>query len=118
MSANKRKGTAFESAVVAYLQEAGFHQVERRALAGANDRGDIAGVPNWTLELKTCQSIDLAGFVDEAAREAANAGTDRYAAVVKRRRRSTACAYVVMPLSVFVQVIGGAAESPQTDTPK
>ena len=37
---SKRKGTAFESALVAHIEAAGFH-ARRVALAGAADQGDI-----------------------------------------------------------------------------
>lgn len=103
MSASRRKGTAFETAVVRYLQEQGY-LAERRALSGRLDKGDIAGVPGWTLECKAERAIDLAGYMGEAAQEAANAGTDLYAAVVKRRGKSVKDAYVVMPLEIFLRI--------------
>ena len=39
---SKAKGTAFESALVAHIEAAGF-PARRVALAGAADRGDIHG---------------------------------------------------------------------------
>lgn len=108
MSASRRKGTAFETAVVRYLNERG-HRTERRALAGALDRGDIAGLDGWTLECKATREIDLAGAVDEAAREAMNAGTALFAAVVKRRNRGVAEAYVVIPLRIWADIVGSAS---------
>ena len=44
MSASKSKGTAWETAIVRFLKDRGWPNAERRALGGANDRGDIAGV--------------------------------------------------------------------------
>lgn len=107
MSASRRKGTAFETAVVNHLREQGCAAVERRALAGKLDKGDIAGLPGWTLECKNHASIDLAGYMDEAKKEANNAGTDKYAAIVKRRGKGTSQSYVVMPLDVFLLEIRG-----------
>lgn len=101
MSASRRKGTAFESAVVAWLRANGFPAAERRALAGALDRGDIAGVTGWAIECKATRTIDLAAAIDEARVEAANAGVDRYVAVIKRRGKPVGQAYVVMPLENF-----------------
>lgn len=112
VSAARRKGTAFETAVVAYLQEL-FPSAERRALAGKLDRGDIAGVPGWTLELKNTRQLDLAGAVDEAEREAANAGTPLFAAVIKRRGKGTAAAYAVMPMHVFRHILGATQKCPE-----
>lgn len=108
MSASRRKGTAFETAVVNYLREAGFGRAERRALGGKLDKGDIAGVDGWTFECKNERSIDLAGYMEEAGKEAANAGTEKYAAVVKRRNRGVSDAYVVLPLAVFVKKVLGS----------
>lgn len=102
MTTSRRIGTAFETAVVTFFRERGFPWVERRALAGKLDRGDIAGL-DWVLECKNERTINLAGYMDEAAAEAKNAGTSRYAAVVKRRGKGVGAAYVVMPLAVFVE---------------
>ena len=60
MSAAKRKGPAFEGQVVSYLREHGFPQAERRVMGGSRDRGDVAGVPGWVLELKATRALDLA----------------------------------------------------------
>lgn len=100
----KRAGTAWESAVCRYLNERGL-KVVRRALTGGKDQGDIYGLDNWTLECKAERSIDLAGALNEAKQEAANAGTDFYAAVHKRRNHSTEDGYVTVPLSMFVDLV-------------
>lgn len=85
---SKQKGTAAESAVVAYLRTRGWPHAERRALSGNQDRGDIAGVVGVTLEVKNCKSIDLAGWLREAQQEQANNG-DHIGAVVAKRRGTT-----------------------------
>jgi Holliday junction resolvase len=105
MSKSKQKGTLFEREVAEFLQSTGHPLVERRTLSGKNDRGDLAGIPNWTLELKATKELDLAGAVDEARVEAVNANTLWYAAIVKRRRRSIGEAYVVLPLALFTKLI-------------
>ena len=101
MSASKRKGTAFETEVVNYLR--GYHglPVERRALKGTQDCGDIAGLPGVVLELKNCKRVELAAWVDEALKEAANEGAPWYAVVHKRRMKGPAQAFVTMPLEIF-----------------
>lgn len=104
MSVSRRKGTAFEIDVVRYLCDQG-HPVERRALQGRLDKGDIAGLPGWTLECKNEKTISLAQYVEEARQEALNAGTDHFAAVVKRRGKGVSEAYVVLPLAVFVKAV-------------
>lgn len=105
-SPSKRKGTAFERLVADYLAEA-IPGVDRRALHGNHDHGDIAGIPGWVLELKATRAIDLAGALDEARLEAKNAGVANYAAVVKRRSKGVAQAYFVMTLADAVRLLAG-----------
>ena len=75
-SANKRKGTRFESDVVQYLNDNKPYSVERRAQHGAFDRGDVVGVPDWAIEIKNVAdwSKRLGSFVAEAETEAIHAG--------------------------------------------
>lgn len=106
MSASKDRGTKWETAVVRYLQESiGTTAIERRALHGTEDKGDIAGIPDWVLECKDEQRITLSEYLKEAEREAENAGVNFYAAVVKARRKSVANAYVVVPLHMLPALI-------------
>lgn len=106
MSLARRKGTQAESAVVQYLRERGWPSVERRALRGANDQGDIAGLPGVCIEVKAHREIDLAQFVDEAEAERRNSGADVAVAWVKRRGKgSPAEWYVCMTGEQFVQLL-------------
>lgn len=105
MSASKAKGTAWESAIVAYLRGAGFPLAERRALAGAFDQGDVAGVP-VVIEAKNCKVTELAAWVDEATSEAVNAGVD--VGVVWHHRRgkgSPGEGFVTMSGAAFVRLM-------------
>lgn len=70
----KQRGTAAETAVVAYLQAHGFPAAERRALAGAQDRGDVAGIPGVAIEVKAVARPAYQSWLREARAEAANAG--------------------------------------------
>lgn len=101
MSASRRKGSAYERDVCEYLATALGLPVERRALAGCLDRGDCAGIPGWVLEMKACRAMDLAGWMDEAHKEAANDGAPFYAVVSKRRMKGVHQSYVIMPLEVW-----------------
>jgi len=95
----------FETATVAYLNLRGI-TAERRALHGNTDRGDIAGVEDWTFELKNRKSLDVGGAIDEARLEATNAKTRWYAAIVKRPRKgSPADAIAAMPFSLLVDLV-------------
>ena len=102
----KRKGDTFERDVVAYLRDKGFRYVERAYGAGRpEDVGDLDGIPGWCFELKNHQRIDLAGWVDEARREQANARAQFSVVVAKRRGRPAAQAYVVMELEQLARLL-------------
>ncbi len=98
---SKQRGTAFETAVCDYLRTHGHPNAERKAMQGANDCGDITGITNWTFELKAERRLDLAGALAEAQLERTNAGTAWCAAIIKRRQKNIADAYVVMTLQQF-----------------
>jgi hypothetical protein len=107
VSRSKAKGTAWESAIVAYLNGAGF-PVERRTQAGAHDKGDVAGLP-LVIEAKNCRAAELAAWVDEAQAEARNAGVP--VGVVWHHRRgkaSPADGFVTMRGEDFLILLAGA----------
>lgn len=78
--------------------------VERRTKAGMNDKGDISGLRDWTLELKATQSFSLTGLV-EAEKEAQTAGTPWYAYVWKWRGHSVYKCIVSMYAQTFAEVL-------------
>jgi hypothetical protein len=102
VSAAKAKGTAAETAVVRFLQDEYHPHVERRALAGKADRGDVAGIPGLVIEVKAAARMELAAWLDEARREAS--GTEF--AVVWHKRRGKGSPgdwYVTMDGRTFTQ---------------
>lgn len=97
MSAQRDKGTRFESAIAHFLQEKGFTYAERRALSGVKDRGDITGIPGVVVEAKSVARLDLSGWLDEAEEERDNARADIGVVWIKRRGHSSpGRAYVLM----------------------
>jgi hypothetical protein len=88
---SKAKGTRGETAVVNYLRVNGFPTAERRALAGAADRGDILATIGVILEVKAGASAQVASpaviekWMQQTRTEAINAGVDIAALVVQRR---------------------------------
>jgi hypothetical protein len=114
MSASKAKGTAWESAIVAYLKDSGWVHVERRTLNGNKDRGDIAGIPGIVIEAKSVKTITLGSFVDEANVEAANDDAAAGVAWIKRRGKTSAGhGYVVMDGGTFTQLLKAAGYGPR-----
>jgi hypothetical protein len=57
---SKNVGTAGESAVVRVLIASGWPNCERRALTGSQDRGDVAGVPGFVIEVKAGKAAETA----------------------------------------------------------
>lgn len=98
--APKAKGSQFERDVVAVLRDAGHIHAERAYGAGRpTDTGDIDGLPCFAIECKNHKALELAAWMDEAAKEAANINPDVLAVVVvKRRGKATTEAYAVMRL--------------------
>ena len=105
MSASKRKGTAWERRVVDYLVEHGHPDAERRAQEGVNDRGDVAGIPGWTVECKNAKRVELAQWMKEALGESLRAGTPRHVVVFPSRGRPTAEAHCVVPLWLLAELM-------------
>lgn len=116
MSRQKQKGTAFETAIVEYLQDKLCDEtIERRAPNGTCDRGDISGVTfcglRMVLECKNENRMRLAEYMREAETEAKNDGAFYYAVIHKKRGVGISTAqtvgqqYVTMPLYVLKNMI-------------
>jgi hypothetical protein len=111
---SKQKGTAFESLIVAYLRANGVLHAERRALNGAVDKGDIAGIPSVVIEAKNCQRIELAQWVDEANQEALNDGSEIGVVWAKRKGRAAAeHGYIVMDPRTLMTLLRAGGYIPE-----
>ena len=85
MSKQRAKGTMFETAVAQFLREHGFPHVERRALHGVQDKGDLTGMPGLVVECKNHKELSLSEWLRETEVERVNAGADYGVLVAKRR---------------------------------
>ena len=102
----KKAGTSWEFAIVDYLREQGWPDVERRARTGARDRGDISGLPAFCVECKNASRLELAAWITEAKAEALNARQPYGIVWAKRKGRpAPADAYVVMDGGTFVDLL-------------
>lgn len=97
---SKQKGTRFETEVAEYLG------VERATLKGSKDRGDLL-IAGWAVECKNERLIRLADYMAEVEVERHNAKAIFGCAVVKRRGKGPAKAYVIMELDQFRLLAGG-----------
>lgn len=82
MSKSKQKGTLAETAVADYLRQT-FPAVERRTLSGANDKGDLSGVPNCVIEVKNQRSYKIHEWMKETEIERVNAAANLGVLVIK-----------------------------------
>lgn len=105
MNASKRKGTRGENLVVEFLQGHGFPDVERRALSGTNDKGDVAGIPGVVIEVKNTQKMLLAKWLDEVEVERQNADALIGAVVASRRLKPPGEWYVIMDLDTLTVLL-------------
>jgi hypothetical protein len=115
MSRSRAKGTSWESAIVDYLRANGVPHAERRALGGAKDRGDIAGVPGVVFEAKSAARVELGPWLTEAEAERANDGADLAVVWHKRRGKASAGdAYVTMSGATLVGLLRAAGYIPES----
>lgn len=102
----KKAGTSWETEIVRALIAAGWPHAERRRLAGAYDKGDVAGVPGVVIEAKNTNRLELAAAVDEARAEADNASAALGVAWLKRKGKTAAeDGYVVMDGATFLTLL-------------
>lgn len=108
--AMKAKGSAFEREVVRVLREHGIPDASRSYGAGRpKDVGDVAGLAGFCVEVKCHRALDLAGWADEAAREALNVGAGTIPVVVaKRRGRPPEDAYALLRLADLADLLAAA----------
>jgi hypothetical protein len=120
MSASKRKGTAWETAITKYLRDNGAPHAERRTLNGTKDRGDITGIPGVVIEAKNTNRIDLADWISETETERRNDNAEIGACWIKRRGHTNPGAgYVLMTGDRFLRLLyeaGYVTTPPVTDT--
>lgn len=113
MSAARAKGTSWETAICDYLRSRGAVHAERRALNGAKDRGDIAGLPGVVIEAKSAARVELAAWLDEAETERVNDHAAVAAVWFKRRgRRSAAAGFVLLSGEQFTDLLAAAGYLP------
>jgi hypothetical protein len=105
---SKAKGDWFERLMLNHWREHLGQHLTRPLPGAEHDRGDLAGIPNWTIQLKCFASIaDAVGKgLKGLAVQQAN-GQTRYGAVVCKRRGFTRPEdqLVVMTVETFTLVL-------------
>lgn len=106
MTAAKDKGTRWETAVVAFLNDKGV-RAYRPAQSGFRDHGDVHGVSPFVIQAKDWRDVTsaLREGLDGVQLQVKNAGETYGVAVVKRARKPAADAYAVMRLEDLAALI-------------
>ena len=112
MSASKRKGTAFESLIVAGLQQHLGDGVCRRTTSGAKDRGDIHGLYirglRTVAECKNTKATQLGSHWNEVEVERGNDDADVGLLIHKRHGKGQALdQWVTLTLRELLTIVMG-----------
>jgi hypothetical protein len=99
----KQNGTEAETMTANYLRS-WFPEVRRLALAGTADVGDLGGIPGLTVQVKGQHRMELAAWVDQAAKQHQRAGTDHFVVVHRRWNKSPARWYATTELGAFASM--------------
>lgn len=105
MNRHKRAGSRYAGRLALYLARTLGLPVERRVDGGVRDRGDIAGIPGWVIEAKATRAIELGSTMNEAKREATNAGVAHYAAIHNRRSHDLGRSFATVELWEFARLV-------------
>lgn len=102
-SYSKVKGREWETACARYAEDVTKMLVERRRLNGAQDRGDLAGIPDVVFECKAERSYKLPEWMREAERERINDGADLGVVWAKQNGKTDAAeGFIIMrPVEFF-----------------
>lgn len=104
-SPQKAKGSRFERKIADYLNGAGF-TTERTRVGWQDDRGDIHGIHDFTIECKNHARMNLAGWIEEMKAETINNDTVLGVVIHKRKGKSDpADQYATMPLWMLVLLL-------------
>jgi hypothetical protein len=110
---NKSKSLRFRESVVLYLRLSGLPVAARRDFAGKVSAalreetpfGDVQGLEEWTLKVRSEVSRELGGGVEAAKRDALRDGQKYAATIWYRQLADVDESYVVMTLGTFTSAL-------------
>jgi len=109
----KQIGTEGETAVLKVLLPY-FPGAHRQALVGSEDTGDIGGITDLCVQVKTVRAPRLGEWIDATTKQAERKGVPYYIVVHKRSGRGIERAgdwYVTLPLKVFAPLFARLTSS-------
>lgn len=105
MTASKAKGTRYETEMAEFFTRALGYRVERRALKGNRDEGDLILHGGWVAELKNEKTLRLGDYLDELRVEMRNANAELGVVLVKRRGKGPIGSYALLPMEVLLRLL-------------
>lgn len=112
-NAAKRKGSAWETAIVTYIRAFGL-RAQRIPAGSEDDQADIfVAHPEWpAVQAKNCQKFELASWVREVNQQAVHASrTCGVVWVKKRGHTDPGEGYVIMDGATFMHLMGAKRET-------
>ena len=102
---SRRKGTRAELTVAKYLKEHGHPKAERARSGWSDDRGDIDGIDDLTVEVKDQRRHDIGCWLRELEIEQKNRGTSVGVLTVKKQGSiNVGDWYAIMTMDEFIKM--------------
>jgi len=102
---NRRKGTRAELAVAKFFHDHGHPKAERARCGWSDDRGDIDGVEDLTVEVKDQRRHDIGCWLKELEIEQKNRGTNHGVCAVKKQGAVEVDTwYAIMTMTEFLKL--------------
>lgn len=109
--ASKSKGYRGETEFCEAAKEAGFLSVERNGSRyGSKDRGDIAGLPDWTIQVKSVAKYSIPEWLRDAKEQAQNGGTRWFGLALKLTGKHMRDGAFLMPNERFFALLNYIGE--------
>ena len=115
---NRRKGTRAELMVAKFLNDHGHPKAERSRAGWSDDRGDIDGIDDLTIEVKDQRRHDIGCWLKELEVEQKNRGTNHGVCAVKKLGAVEVDSwYAIMTMSEFVKLWNAYKNIPNNPPP-
>jgi hypothetical protein len=103
---SKAKGYRGETEFVEAAHEGGFLTAERNGSRyGSKDRGDIAGVPDWTIQVKSVARYSIPEWLRDAKEQAENGSTRWYGLALKLTGKHMREGAFLLPIAKWLELL-------------
>lgn len=101
-ASNLSRGQAWRYDVIKWLRGQGFPGAEAIA---SNGRADVAGLTEWTVELKNIvDEYKIPAAIDQARRDQADRGTRWHVVIKKRAHKGVGDGLAIMTIGQWVEI--------------